>query len=277
MKMQRRLRYQPTKIREEEDKEMRIRMRRLAAIVGFIGLGLALPAFGQSDGSGFTVNFTTPNNPVIFGDGYADPYNGTVTYNNGPSINPNGLIVCDDYNDNINENTHWPATGIQASTLANGTNLSDTMFGTKGTMIGLLGYAEVANLVSQMFSTTNNQQQGDLSAAIWWITSGGKVSSGGVYSLNGVTLNANASALLSAVLQLASTNPTALLTALANDTNLWILTPSGYGTNGQQPQEMWISTPEGGATLLYLLLAGLTCFGAMRFSYLNQTGRRGAA
>jgi hypothetical protein len=29
---------------------------------------------------------------------------------------------------------------------------------------------------------------------------------------------------------------------------------------------MWMSTPEGGAAYLYLLLAAISCFGAMSFS-----------
>jgi hypothetical protein len=121
-----------------------------------------------------------------------------------------------------------------------------------------------------MFGTTNHQQQADLSAALWWITSGGTVKNG-IYTFAGVTLDKNAAALLSAVL---NTSSSTLLAALAKDTSLWILTPTGNGTNGQQPQEMWatLSTPEGGAAFMFLLLAGASCFGAMFFKYRSRLG-----
>jgi hypothetical protein len=245
---------------------MKIKAGGLAAIIGILGLCFALPVFGQSDGSSFTVTFSAATNPVIVGDGYADPYNGSVAYN-GSSVNPNNLIVCDDYKDTVNAGKSWPATGMEASTL-NSTNIMGTMFGSK---IGLIGYAEVADLVSQMFGTTNHQQQADLSAALWWITSGGTVTKNGMYTFAGVTLDANAAALLSAVLK---TSSSTLLAALAKDTSLWILTPTGNGTNGQQPQEMWatLSTPEGGAAFMFLLLAGASCFGAMFFKYRSRLG-----
>jgi hypothetical protein len=43
------------------------------------------------------------------------------------------------------------------------------------------------------------------------------------------------------------------------------------------PQEMWIVTPEGGAAMMYLLLAGATCFGAMLFSSRNRMVNRKTA
>jgi len=239
------------------------------AAVGLMTLCFALPAFGQSDGSTFSINFSATGNTVVVGDGYADPYNGTVTYG-GSTFNAGSTIICDDYSHNVVNGESWTATGMQASTLT-GSNITDTRF---GSTIGVTGYAEVANLVSQMLSTGNSQQQADLSAAIWWITSGGtKV--GSTYSFNGVTLDANAASLLSAVL---STSSSTLLAALAKDTNLWILTPTaGQGGSNGSPQEMWVSTPEGGAALLYLLLAAGTCFGAISFSSKNRSEGRETA
>ena len=236
---------------------MRIRDGGLA-VVGLMALCFAIPAFGQSDGSTFSISFSTATNPVIVGDGYSDPYTGTVTYN-GSNFNANNLIICDDYSHNVVNGENWTTTGMQASTLT-ASNITATRF---GSTIGVNGYAEVANLVTQMLSTGNQQQQGDLSAAIWWITSGG-TKSGNTYTFNGVTLDANAAALLSAVL---NTSSSTLLAALAKDTNLWILTPTaGQGGSNGSPHEMWMSTPEGGAAYLYLLLAAISCFGAMSFS-----------
>jgi hypothetical protein len=247
---------------------MAIRYGGVAAI-GLMTLCFALPAFGQSDGSTFSINFSATANTVVVGDGYADPYNGTVTYG-GSTFNAGSTIICDDYSHNVVNGESWTATGMQASTLS-GANITNTRFGSS---MGVLGYAEVANLVSQMLSTGNSQQQADLSAAIWWITSGGaKV--GSSYTFNGVTLDANAASLLSAVL---STSSSTLLAALAKDTNLWILTPTaGQGGSNGSPQEMWVSTPEGGATLLYLLLAAASCFGAMSFSSRIRTNGRETA
>jgi hypothetical protein len=242
---------------------MKIRVGSLAAIMGLAALWFALPAFGQSDGSTFNVTFSTTNNSIVVGDGYADPYSGTVSYN-GSIVNSNGLIICDDYSHNIYNGENWSATGMQASTLTVG-NVGNTRFG--GTTTGLIMYAEVASLVTQMLGTTNNQQQADLSAAIWWITSAG-AKNGSTYSFNGVTLDANATVLLNAVL---NTTPAALLAALAKDTNLWILTPTDGSSTS--PQEMWMSVPEGGTALLYLLLAGVCCFGAITFNARKGVGK----
>jgi hypothetical protein len=231
---------------------MRIRVRGLSAVIALVGLWFAVPAFGQTDGSTFNLSVSGPDNSVVVGDGYADPYNGTASYN-GSNINPNGLIVCDDYNHNVTAGETWTATGMQASTLTSG-NVDNTRFGSS---IGLLGYAEVANLVTQLLSTNNQQLQADISSAIWWITSGG-TKIGSNYSFDGVSLDANAVALLKAVL---GTSSSTLLSQLAKDTNLWIMTPTSGGPNS--PQEMWVETPEGGAALMYLLLAALACYGAM--------------
>jgi hypothetical protein len=66
-------------------------------------------------------------------------------------------------------------------------------------------------------------------------------------------------------------------TELAADTSLFILTPvpnSEVPLIDGPPQEMWVTTPEGGAAFLYLLLAGASCFGAMFFNARNRFGNR---
>jgi hypothetical protein len=43
---------------------------------------------------------------------------------------------------------------------------------------------------------------------------------------------------------------------------------------------MWteaLGVPEGGAAFMFLLLAGVSCFGAMFFKYRNQLGNRETA
>ena len=43
---------------------------------------------------------------------------------------------------------------------------------------------------------------------------------------------------------------------------------------GVHPLVVRVSVPEGGKSLLYMLLAGAPCFGAMFFSSRNQFGKR---
>src|ERR1035437_985529 len=162
------------------------RAKGLVAIAGSVLLCLALPAFSQTA----TVDFTGIINTQSFGGGYADPYAGTVTYN-GSTLNSNGEIICDDYYHEISTGETWRATVTQASSLNPGDVVADTRFG--GT-IGINGYAAVAGLVSDMLATNSQQMQDDISAAIWWLTSGGtKSGSPPVYKLNGYTLDPGAS------------------------------------------------------------------------------------
>jgi hypothetical protein len=273
-------------------KTMKIRVGALAAIAAALLSSLALPAHGQ-----LTINFTNIANTNVFGDGYVDPYYGTVA-SNGITINNTGLIVCDDYNDEITWGETWNVTAIQASNLNSG-NIANTTFG--GT-IGLDGYASVASLVSNLLSLNSSipaqaSTQADLSAAIWYITSGGS-NSGMTYSLDGYTLDANAVGYVTSALATYGTSTTVESSAAQTELqtkvpSLWILTPSpktGYDPSGVgEPQEMWTQVatgnpgsgfspvPEGGAALVYLALAGFACFGATFFRYRRQSGQRAVA
>ena len=129
---------------------MKIKFGGLAAIAGAMLLSMALPVHGQTPAPA-TVDFTNIANPDIFGDGYVDPYVGTVTIN-GSTINNNGLIVCDDFDDNIYLPELWNATALTAPQLTNLTSTqlgADTLF---GSTIGLDGYAAVASLVTQLLN-----------------------------------------------------------------------------------------------------------------------------
>jgi hypothetical protein len=232
---------------------MKIRVGGLAAIVGAAALCVAVPAFGQ-------VNMElTGTNDGTYGSDYAGFYQGTI------GTQPNVNIVCDDYGDNVSVGQVWTANVLNASLIP--ANLSSTMFGTTGSAIGVIGYAEVATLVEDMFTATSSAQRDDLSAAIWYITSGGASAAldpGAQIDYNTVTAEFGG-------------NTTAADTALDGDTNLWLYTP--IGPNGlHSSQEFWgESVPEGGTALLYLLLAGASCFGAMLFSSRNQFGKRETA
>ena len=227
---------------------MKIRYAGLAALAGSMLLCFGLPAFAQDEVSvTFTGGYTT-----TWGNNSGDYGAGIYSANINGSPSASGMI-CDDFNDEITNGETWNADAYQASSL-NSSNIDETLFGSK---IALDGYAEIATLVSMMFGNVSSYggitgiTQAELSSAIWDIGVGG--------TLQG--LDATATALVAAVEAAFGTNTSKAQAYLATLSNLWILTPTPEGPG--EPQEMWISVPEGGAALLYLLLAGFTCFGAI--------------
>ncbi len=259
---------------------MGLKAKVLLGIAGFTVLCISVSAFGQNA----TVNFTGITTSQSFGYGYVPPYFGTVSVN-GTTLANSDLIICDDYYDEIYIPETWSANAVKASSLT-AANVGNTLFGGAGTIggnsvggIGLSGYAAIASLVQQLFAAPpNTQAQVDLSSAIWFITSGGTVDQGS-YNLAGYDLSAAAATDVQNAW--AFGNSTAGIDALAADTNLWILTPDP-NLGAKNPQEMWTKVPrtdvsrvpEGGAAIMYLLPAGLACFGAMWFSCRNRSRRR---
>ncbi len=167
-------------------------------------------------------------------------------------------IVCDDFNHNVTIGENWNADGINTSSLSS-LNITGLEFGNGvNGQSGAVVYAEVASLVSSMFTLNNgmgtvdgesNITGTDISEAIWYITTKGGITG----------ISANAAALVWDVETDFSSDTSAQALSYLDNLNLWILTPTDDG-----PQEMWAETvPEGGAALLYLMLSGLTCFGAM--------------
>ncbi len=217
-------------------------------------------AFGQEVNITFTGGYSSSTYLNIFGENVAT---GLYTANvNGQST----YIVCDDLYDNVSNNQNWNATAI---TLAN--SATGTLF---GSTIGVQGYVDMAYLANYMYtnqgSMTGTQFTG-ISLALWNITSGGltgSLISGGSSTWDSTTFaktltSAQLSALNWAMNLIISANPQ--LSQL-NGT-LYIYTPVGSWYQGQ-PQEMfgWIpgqQVPEGGSAALYLLLAGVSCFGAI--------------
>ena len=244
---------------------MKIRYASLAAFAGSMLLFLGLPAWGQVSVSMSTNASGTGTWESPEGDVYTGVYTGTAS--GLPGANPG--IVCDDFQDETYSSETWQASALNAASL-NTSNIGGTDF---GNTIGLQGYLEVATLVSYMFSGSSGFSPTELSSAIWYITSAGSPSlETSLWNDMDLTAQNLVNALKTEFGGLSNGAAQALL---AQFSNLWILTPmagtqspSGDGT----PQEMWVSVPEGGAALLYLLLAGLTCFGAM-----YRTGRKRAA
>lgn len=239
---------------------MRIKALGLGAIVALVVLCCGLPTFAQVSVQ-FTGGYTTTwsNSGGNYGAGI---YSGTINGASSPGI------ICDDFNDEVTAGETWQANAYQASSLT-ASNIGETLF---GNTIGITGYAEVGTLVSLMFSGSSTVSYGsltgitqaDLSAAIWDITTTGGISG----------LDAKELALVAAVEAAFNGNNSAAQSYLATLTNLWILTPTPLGPG--EPQEMWtenLAVPEGGTALMYLLLAGLSCFGAMRFNSKNRLRR----
>jgi len=243
---------------------MKLRFAGLVAILGCAALAMAIPAMGQYygdytgesvqplvDGGTVTVQYTGGYETAFAGEG-AGIYSGKVNgFDSG--------MICDDFNDHINSGDLWNAKSYQASNLT-AANIGETLF---GSTIGLGGYAEVATLVQMMFNggstfgSITGITHGELSAAIWDITTPGGID---------ISSDAKVGALVAALEALISGKSAADLAAYMKQfTSLWVLTPVP-GQTGVTPQEMWVQAPEGGAALLYLLLAGLACFGAMAFT-----------
>lgn len=239
---------------------MKVKVEGLVAAVAAALFCVSVPAFGQQVVSvEFTGGYSTVwgNSGGEYGAGI---YTGTV---NGAAV-PG--IICDDFNDEITTNETWNAKAYNVSTLVSSGNLGNTLF---GNTIGVTGYAEVATLVSMMFGGTSTYgaitgiTQAELSSAIWDITTPGGLSG----------LDAKALALVAAVEAAFGGNTAGATSYLASLKNLWILTPTPLGPG--EPQEMWtinLNMPEGGAALMYLMLAGLVCGGAF-FQRHREQGR----
>ena len=252
---------------------MIIKLGGLVAITGATALFLALPALGQ-------VPVTVTYNGLAAGDGsttltdsqgtysqFTGIYNATVSGPAGERFQGSYYYpaVSDDFNASINYGDTWNATGIRIQDL-NASNIDSTKF---GATIGVVGYVEVAQLVAlQSFGITtlgniSGLTASDISEAIWAVTTPGGITSG---------LSSNAIALAALV-----TNwygpmvnyPAELLSWQQAFGFIFVLSPSANDGG----QEFLVDTeepivqqlPEGGAPLLYLLLAGAACFGTMKF------------
>jgi hypothetical protein len=234
------------------------RAKILAGIAIGVMLCLALPAMGQ-------------NSSLSFNGGYQGDvwcggsegcvatglYDGTI---NGQQVGPGGAgglgMICDDYNHNIFTGESWTANGINASSL-NGSNINSTQFGSH---IGLSGYTELAYVVNLMFTTNaSSSQQAIYSQVIWALTGGvgsGQLTSAALTLYNWVIANAGS------------------IPSLSTYVNLMLYTPTDQSASG--PQEMWgqaLQAAEGGAALLYGLLAGIVCCLAM-FQSRGQRAKR---
>jgi hypothetical protein len=215
-------------------------------------------AFGQS------VNLTLDNGGSYTMDGiYVGPYNATQNYTQSVQV------ICDDFSHNVYAGESWTANVTNATALS--TSLGSLLWGSStagGSMLGgtysaLQGYESMLYLAAEMLPLSSNPKNSTevayLSYAIWAI-----FDSTAVY--NWLSQHND----LSAWAQVQSLAENALKGSYttAEFAGWEILTP--ICTSGC-PQEYFEYVPEGGSALMYLLLAGVSCFGAMFFRKRRQS------
>ena len=221
--------------------------------MGAVLLCFAPFALGQGQ---VNINLTSAGNNVMDGV-YVGPYSATV---NGTSTQ----IICDDFVDDSYVGESWTAN---VTTLS---NLNGTKWGGMANATTL--YDEAAWLATQMLSPTysgNATQVGYLAYALW-----------AVFQPNAVKswLGANSAAWLAVQGWLNSAAGQQFTPG--EFANFFIYTPDlGHSItcNGgpcptTPPQEFFgfISAPEGGSTLVYLLLTTLACLAAIKFRSRRQ-------
>jgi len=184
------------------------------------------------------------NNPM---DGiYVGPYTADITPMGGQTQH-NQQVICDDFVDESYLNTPWTATVHTFS------NLSGTLFSSMPNYVTL--YEQAAWLTIQMLKQTDPTQQGYYSFAIW-----------AIFNPNQVLAKVSSSVYNTYIVPLIQMAQSQKLDA-GMFANVLIYTPKcSNGAGYCESQEFFlITSPEGGSALVYLLLAGLSCFVAMRF------------
>jgi hypothetical protein len=204
---------------------------------------LALLCFAPCAFAGSNLTMTGAGNNVMDGV-YVGPYYATV---NGVANTP---VICDDFADESYIGSSWNFN------LNNFSTLGSALWGSQ-----TKNYEAAAWLTLQMLSLNSNPgnstQVGYLSFAIWSLFDKS--------ALNGL----NSTQLAGVMSWLAKVPLNLTPTEFAN---FVLLTPQGC-TNGPGScpgQEFLMMVPEGGSAAMYLLLAGLSCFGAMLFRRRRQ-------
>jgi hypothetical protein len=208
------------------------------------GAGLiALLCFAPGAFANSSLTMTGAGNNVM-GGVYVGPYYATV---NGVA---NTAVICDDFVDDSYIGHSWNFTANNFSTLGS------ALWGNQTS-----NYEVAAWLTVQMLALNGNPnnatQVGYLSYAIWSLFYKGALNGLSQTQVDGVN----------AWLGEVPSNLTP-----GQFANFVILTPQGC-TNGPGScpgQEFFMTVPEGGSAAMYLLLAGLSCFGAMLFRRRRQ-------
>ena len=207
-------------------------------------VALALLCFAPCAFAGSSLTMTGAGNNVM-GGVYVGPYYATV------NDAANTAVICDDFADDSYIGHSWNYTANSFSTLGSALWGGQTK-----------NYDAAAWLTLQMLSLNGNPnnatQVGYLSYAIWSLFD--------TNALNG--LNSTQLAGVNSWLGQVPSNLTP-----GQFANFLILTPQGCtGGPGSCPGQEFLDVPmpEGGSAAMYLILAGLSCFGAMRFRRRRQ-------
>jgi len=248
-------------------------------------LCLAPRAFAQ------TVDVTSAGSFVYDGD-YVSPYYATV---NGV---PSTAVICDDFADTTTLNTTWSANVTQFSNLSS--SLGNTVWGAYYTSQKVAAatiidwYEEAAWLTLQLLaqpSGSNNQAWYsyaewavfDPNSVLSWLKTHGSGGGADTAACEAIFGNACTSTTASAGSFLYNAEQNY---AKGNYSNFLILSPTVNGTvcspfisgSGNCPaQEFLEIVPEGGTAAMYLLLAAVSCLGAMLFRSRRQNARVGSA
>ncbi len=198
-----------------------------------------------------------PSSNVLDGI-YVGPYNGTNLQTGGSM-----QMICDDFKD---------ASDYKAATYTTNSfsTLGSTLWGSSllrqgDTMTQITALYEQAGWLAIGMIHATGAQQGYYSYALWAVFDPTDVLSWLYNAHDWAACNAvfgNRSCTSS------QAAPGSLLYSAeqnymdGNYSNLMILTPNGCGINCPE-QEFFVFVPEGGAPLLYLVLAGLACFVAV--------------
>ncbi|MGO9125719.1 MAG: hypothetical protein ACLP6G_12635 [Terriglobales bacterium] len=214
-------------------------------------------ALGQGQ---VNINLTGAGNNVMDGV-YVGPYNATV---NGASTQ----IICDDFVDESYLGESWTAN---VTTLS---NLNGTKWGGMASATTL--YDEAAWLATQMLSPTysgNTTQVGYLAYALWAVFAPSAVESW--LGANSAAWQAVQGWLSSAAAQQFTPGEFANFFIYTPNLN-YPITCNGGSCPITPPQEFFgfLSAPEGGSTLMYVLFTLLTCLGAIWFRSRRQTTAR---
>lgn len=208
---------------------------------------------------GQTVNLTLVDGGPYTMDGiYVGPYNAIQN-------NQSTQIICDDFEHEVSPGQSWSATVTSVSSITNSTTgLRWSGDSAGGALLGgtnfnmLQGYDAMAYLATQMLGNKNGTQVGYLAYAIWAV-----FDSSGVYNW----LKANNDLGIWATVQGLAEGALKGTYASGQFAGWEILTPicPGQGCSNGPPQEFFEFVPEGGSTLMYLLLTGMVCFGTVLF------------
>jgi hypothetical protein len=205
-----------------------------------------------------------PSNNIL-DNVYVGPYNATNTTTGGSM-----QVICDDFRDESNYNNY---TYTQTSFTNLSSSLGSTLWGSvllgqgysSNYIIGL--YDQAAWLATGMMNLSSTQQA-YYAFALWAVFDPTDVlnylrNAGDTSACNAIfgghqNCSSSSTVMAGGILYAAQQN------YMNGDySNLVLLTPIGCSPTGCQEQEFFEFVPEGGSALLYLMLAGIACLGAV--------------